>query len=76
MKNVNEIIAADKKAKNDYDAYNTTAKRHTIEIQGQTMVADEMICGCIKINGTEQFANFEEMKSCLHPEAKIETKLV
>ena len=62
-----------RKASGDFDAYNTTAKEHTITMSGQTMTAQEMISGHIKINGSEEFKSFVEMLECLASDAKIET---
>ena len=60
----------------EFDDYNTVAKRHTLNVAGQKQIVDEMVCGCIKINGTEQFSSYDEMLSCLQSNVSIETEVV
>ena len=67
------LIAKCNKASADFEAYNTVAKEHTITISGQSMVAQEMISGHIKINGSEEFKDFDTMLECLSDDVEIET---
>lgn len=71
-----ELVYRTNQAIKDADDYDTVVKVHTISASGQQIVCEEVRSGHIKINGTEQFSDYQSMVECLSDGAKIETKNV
>ena len=70
---VRKMFAEEKNATKEFDDYNTAVKSHTITSGEHIAIAMEMRSGHIKINGTEQFSNYDEMVSCMIAGTKLET---